>query len=313
MKVTVSLFFGATLVLSVVLHHVAIILPFAFAVLFGLYGVTRSASRRLNPMNDVPNTFRVFLASLGGFLLTLYHSFVLPSFGIVLFFGSLYLNDEYQRRALDSLRVGRKGGAVALLGIDGSGKSTHSAKTSAWLEARGYRVKLMPFHKYLFVERLSALSSSGRGAAGGRRRRNPLRPLLSLVDNLILQMASSIGCRLEGTVVIYDRFIWSTYIKYEALGYPVKALAPVYLLPRPYYAIVLDVPVDKSLRVIDERAQHTRYSRTVLEHERERYLEVARTNRYPIIDATASFEDVQSKIEAHLARLFPQVSGGRRA
>lgn len=313
MKVTVSVFFAATFALSVALRDLAFILPFLIAVLYGAYGLARSVSRRLSPVNDVPNAFRVFLASLGGSLVSLYHPFILPSAGIVLYFGSLYLNDEYQRRALDSLRAGRKGGAVALLGIDGSGKSSHSAKTGGWLETRGYRVELMPFHRYLFVERLSSLPASGRGSGDRRRRRNPLRPILSLVDNLLLQASSSVGCRLEGTVVIYDRFIWSTYIKYEALGYPVKALSPVYLLPRPYFAIVLDVPVEKSLRVIDERTDHIHYPRSVLEHERERYLEVARRNGYPVIDATASFDEVQSKIEGHLARLFPQVPGGRRA
>ncbi len=167
----------------------------------------------------------------------------------------------------------------------------------------------MPFHRYLFVERLSTISSGGRRGSKARRRGNPLRPVLSLLDNLLLQLSSSIGCRIEGTVVIYDRFIWSTYIKYEALGYPVRPLAFLYLLPRPLFAVVLDVPVDKSLRVIDERVAHIHYPRAVLEHERESYLRIARRNGYPVIDATGSFEDVQATIEGHLARLFPQVSG----
>ena len=169
------------------------------------------------------------------------------------------------------------------------------------------------------VERLAALSNAargrsatGRGATGGGRRsgRNPIRPLLSLADNLILQMASSIGCRAEGRVVVYDRFIWSTYIKYEALRYPVKPLSFLYLLPRPMTAIILDVPVDKSLRVIDERgSSHIHYSRAVLEAERARYLAIAQRNGYPVIDATAPFDEVQGKIELHLSRLFPQVGG----
>jgi dTMP kinase len=237
--------------------------------------------------------------------------FVFPSLGLLLFATSVYLNDEFQRRAIYSIRTGRRGGSVALLGIDGSGKSSHSATTTGWLESRGYRVKLMPFHTYLFVERLSSISTTVRGGAAARRR-NPFRPVVSLLDNLILQISSSLGCRVEGTVVIYDRFIWSTYIKYEALGYPVKPLSSIYLLPRPFFAIVLDVPVEKSLRVIDDRVAHIHYPRSVLQHERERYLEIARRNGYPVIDATGTFQDVQAKIEGHLSSLFPSAAAGDR-
>jgi thymidylate kinase len=314
MKATVALFFVLSLVLSPLLPGVAVLLPLVFALAFGAYGLARSASRHLDPLNDAPNALRVFLASLGGYFVTLDGAFIFPSAGVLLLLASVYLNDEYQRRMIDSLRRGRRGGSIALLGIDGSGKSSHSTVTSGWLEGRGYRVELMPFHRYLFVERLSSISSAVRGtSAAVSKRRNPLRPVLSLADNLLLQISTSLGCRIEGTVVVYDRFIWSTYIKYEALGYPVRPLSFLYLLPRPLFAIVLDVPVDKSLRVIDERVAHIHYPRSVLQHEREAYLRIANRNGYPVIDATGSFEDVQARIESHLAGLFPQVTGvGRR-
>ena len=112
----------------------------------------------------------------------------------LLLFGAVFLNDEYQRLAIDSIRRGRRGGSVAFLGIDGSGKSSHASTTARWLSDRGYHALLMPFHRYLFVERLSGIvrSSTKRVASrsetqGGdsrKRGRNPTRPLLSLVDNL---------------------------------------------------------------------------------------------------------------------------------
>ena len=177
----------------------------------------------------------------------------------------------------------------------------------------------MPFHRYLFVERLAAISSavgSGEGKAGKcrfRRGGNPLRPVASLFDNLVLQLSSSVGCRVEGRVVIYDRFIWSTYIKYKALGYPVRPISGLYLAPRPTFALVLNVPVDKSLHVIDERVAHIHYPREVLEAERQEYLAIAKRNGYPVIDATASFETVQEAIESHLEGLFPRVGSGAKA
>jgi thymidylate kinase len=316
MKVVCTLLLLVSVVLSILFPRLAFVFPFAIAGAFAVYGVANSVASRLDSLNDLPNAFRVFLACTGGYLITLDRVFIFPSLGIMLYFASLFLNDEYQRLVVHSVTHGRKGGSVALLGIDGSGKSTHAEASGGWLRGRGYLVTTMPFHRYLFVERLASLSSSARGrsasgsaATRGRRSgRNPIRPLLSLADNLILQVWSSIGSRAEGRVVIYDRFIWSTYIKYEALGYPVRPLSFLYLLPKPLTAIILDVPVDKSLKVIDERgASHIHYPRAVLEAERARYLGIARRNGYPVIDATAPFEKVQGEIELHLSRLFPQV------
>lgn len=319
MKLTATVLFIVSIVVCAELPRFALAVPFVIAIAFAIYGVARSAASRLDPLNDLPNALRVFLACAGGYLLTLDGTFVGPSLGIISYFVSVFLNDEYQRMALDSVRRGRKGGSVALLGIDGSGKSSHARVIGDWLHSRGYYVTVMPFHTYIFVERLASISKKARrpqngGAEARRSGRHPVRPMLSLADNLILQVASSIGSRLQGRVIVYDRFIWSTFIKYEALRYPVRPLSFLYLLPRPFAAIILDVPVEKSLGVIDERgASHIHYPGHVLQFERDRYLTIARTRGYPVIDATASFEEVQSKIELHLSRLFPIVKGAGSA
>ncbi|MDA4122190.1 MAG: hypothetical protein OK456_03300 [Thaumarchaeota archaeon] len=317
MKLVSVVFFAATLLLSLRIPVAGLLFPVFFGAAFGAYGVARSVVNRLDPLNDVPNGFRVFLASLGGYFVTLTRTFLLPSAGVLLLIGALYLNDEYQRRALSSLRAGKKGGTIALLGIDGSGKSSHSIFVARWLEGRGYMCTVMPFHRYLFVERIAAISSAGGSKAGDgnsfrfKRGGNPLRPVASLLDNLVLQISSSIGCRLEGRVIIYDRFIWSTYIKYKALGYPVKAISGLYLSPRPTSALVLNVPVEKSLQVIDERVSHIHYPKEILESERQEYLRIAKRGGYPVIDATAPFAQVQEEIESHLGRLFPRTGGAR--
>jgi thymidylate kinase len=321
MKLVSMASFVVALLLSLLLPVAGLLLPVFFGAAFGAYGIAVSFARHLDPLNDVPNALRVFLASLGGFFVTLTGAFVFPSVGVLLLAAALYLNDEFQRRALHALVTGTKGGSVALLGIDGSGKSSHSTVTGKWLRERGYLCAVMPFHRYLFVERLASISSAagGKGGGGGgdrfrfKRGGNPLRPVASLLDNLVLQLLSSVGCRLEGKVVIYDRFIWSTYVKYRALGYPVRPISGLYLSPRPTFALVLNVPVEKSLQVIDERVAHIHYPREVLESERQQYLEIARRGGYPVIDATAPFEEVQEKIESHLSLLFPPVGRGAKA
>ncbi len=290
--------------------------PFISLLVLGhaAYGFVLSNSKKLNRLNDLPNTLRVALAASGGYLIGSTLNFLLPSLGLILILASVYLNDEYQRRALRAIREGRRGGSVALLGIDGSGKSSHAAMLEEWFLSRGYTCTEVPFHRYLFVEML-ARDDAGRGGRGnvpseGERGGNPLRPLLSLIDNVILNLTTSLGAGLEGRVVIYDRYIFSTYIKYKALGYPVRPLSALYLLPRVKYAFVLDVPVRRSVETIRGRESHIRYPPSVLEEEREEYLSIAKLRGYPVIDSTRDFHVVQQELERKLEKAFP--TGGRR-
>ena len=118
-------------------------------------------------------------------------------------------------------------------------------------------------------------------------------------------MVSAFGLRVRGQVIVYDRYIWSTYLKYEALGYPVKPLSRLYLLPRPTACVLLDVPVSKSLGVIAQRPRHIKYSRSVLAEERERLLSIADSKGYKVVDASRSFSEVEADIEQEIGRTFP--------
>jgi len=308
MKATLTVVVVVVGFLSWAIPPYGLLFALALAALFLAYGVARSRARRLDPLNDVPNAVRVFLASLAGYLLVGGRGFLVDSLAVALFAASILLNDEYQRRAFDSLRVGRRGGTVVLLGIDGSGKSTHSAKLEEWFRSRGYYCTRVPFHRYLFVDAVSGAVRRDRSERGERRGGNPLRPLLSAFDNLTLNIISSFGRGLEGRVVIYDRYIWSTYVKYEALGYPVRPIRWLYMLPKPRFAVVLDVPVEKSLNVIEERPDHIRYKRAVLEDERSQYIEIARRGGLPVVDATRPESEVQRRLERFLSGVFPNVA-----
>ena len=282
-------------------------LPFVLALTlaYAAWGVWKSAARHLDPLNDVPNALRVLLASLGGFLISQRADFVPPSMGIVAVALSVFLNDEYQRRAFRAYTTGRKGGTVVLLGIDGSGKSTHADALKSWFERKGYRCERVQFHRYLFLSALVRRSRSDLDSLGTKRGGNPLRPLLSLADNMLLFVSTSIGAGLEGKVVIYDRYIWSTFVKYRALGYPVAPLSRLYLFPRPTRAVVLDVPVSRSLGVIGARSGHIPYRSAVLSEEREEYLRIAKARGLAVIDSTRSFAEVHGEIESELAGAFP--------
>lgn len=194
-----------------------------------------------------------------------------------------------------------------LLGIDGSGKSTHASELEAWFKERGYLCTNVPFHHYLIVDKLSRHRKGSDTALGTRRGGHPLRPMLSAMDNLLMYVIRSFGRGVEGRVIVYDRFSWSTYVKYNALGYRVSGLKWLFFLPAPTCAILLDVPVRKSLDVIASRASHIRYAETILAKERDEYLAIARSKGLAVIDARGNRAEVQEQIENHLGRVFPVV------
>lgn len=308
MKLLLVLFATASGAISYFSAFYGFAFAIAFSAVFFAYGVVKSVIGAIDPLNDVPNGLRVLLATIGGSLVLRATTFILPSTGIVLVVTAVLLNDEFQRLVLHSLVSGKRGGAVAFLGIDGSGKSAHAQATKKWFETRGYRCKLIPFHKYILFDRLPKQSKAPTGEVGGARG-NPIRPLVSLFDNLLMLVLTSFGTGLEGTVVIYDRFIWSTYVKYQGLGYPVKPLSALYLMPRPTTALLFDIPVERSLGVIEERRDHIRYSRDVLASESDLYHLIALKRGYPVIDSTADFETVQSIVESKLSGVFPVPKG----
>lgn len=272
---------------------------------YSIFGIALSSIRDRNLLNDLPNALRVLLAASGGTFLMRSSVFLFPSFGALLIAGSIFLNDEFQRRVADSMLLGRKGGSIALMGIDGSGKSTHANALESWFKERGYYCTNVPFHTYLFVQALSLRSRGNITELGWKRAGNPFRPVLSLIDNLLLTVLTSFGRGAEGRVVIYDRYIWSTYVKYQALGYPVRPLRWLYMLPRPRAAIILDVTIERSLGVIGSRVHHIRYRPEVLSSERQEYLAIAKERSYPIIQSARGFQEVEDTIEGVLARVFP--------
>src|SRR6266849_283874 len=99
MKVVSSAFFFLALLLSLLIPTSGLVLPVFFGAAFGAYGIAKSLVEHLDPVNDVPNAFRVVLASLGGFFLAQSRVFIFPTAGILFLIGALYLNDEFQRRA----------------------------------------------------------------------------------------------------------------------------------------------------------------------------------------------------------------------
>ena len=126
---------------------------------------------------------------------------------------------------------------------------------------------------------------------------------LTLVEAFFTLLSSYIDV-LRGYIVIYDRYIWSTFIKYEALGYPVKPIKKAIMLIRPSRGILLDIPVHESIKRINKRKYHLPYPSHVLMKERLEYLKLAVSLGYPIINTyTNSKEEVQYLIRRIIEKI----------
>src|SRR2546427_12802801 len=106
MKLTAVVVAVLTLVVSTALPALALSWVLLIALGYAAYGVLRSASRRLDYLNDLPNAFRVTLAAVGGYLIGAPLNFPPPPSGILLFVLFLYPNHQYQRRGLLGMNAG---------------------------------------------------------------------------------------------------------------------------------------------------------------------------------------------------------------
>jgi thymidylate kinase len=132
------------------------------------------------------------------------------------------VNRRYLHRPVPLRRVSPRGGAVvALLGADGSGKSTLMATLTGWL---GVKLDVVPIYfgsgdgpsslyrlpMRLLARRLQAPSAGGASGAGGRggtlRRLGRAPWALALAAEKRARLRRTVRARNQGMVVLCDRF-----------------------------------------------------------------------------------------------------------
>ena len=203
-----------------------------------------------------------------------------------------------------------RGRFVVLEGIEGAGKSTHTAFLAGWLKRQGVAVV--------------AAREPGGTALGERLREILLDPEVTgmppLAELLLMFAARSASLREvilpaldEGSWVICDRFVDSSYA-YQSYGrgIPLKyveALEEQVLDGlRPDLTILLDTPVRLGLSRKagpQEGDRFERESREFFERVRTGYLERAalRGDGYRIVDASKSLEEVRTDLTEAVRRL----------
>lgn len=189
--------------------------------------------------------------------------------------------------------MSKKAHTIALLGIDGSGKSTISMELKNFLESKGLAVQIIPFHKWVFAHYLKRSTSRviepSRPSLSKPYEPKPgsvasvVKPIVAFIDNIMfnwLNRPSAIGV----DVVIFDRFICATQIKLQALNYKTEWMRSLWMGIRPDAAYILDINEEMSIKRQNDRGDRYQYTKEQLTRERTLYNYYAKEHDFPIID-----------------------------
>jgi len=302
MKAIVILVSVSLIVLEILFPLSATLIILVPPIVFGLIVTIWSLRKRISYLNELPNVLRVLFASIGAALIGFFSPLSVIFGSLFILFG-VFANDEAMRRLY------RQKGVIVLTGIDATGKSTHARKISSWLRSKGIECKIMPFHKYLFLGRISGLMKSGgktsqiigkRAPAARTSKFSLIRPYIALADNVLFYVFRILPHIARRKYVVCDRFIWDNYVKHKALRYNTRFLFRSSTLIKPQIGIVFDLPAEIAFERVEKREKHLRYSIEQYEIERKEFRRIAEMLNYPIIETNEPIQKTWDKIEAYL-------------
>jgi dTMP kinase len=197
---------------------------------------------------------------------------------------------------------------IALEGIDGSGKGTHTRKLNRWVKEKGNDT---------FLTREPTAGPVGK-LLREFLKKGGLDPkteaLLFAADRS--EHVKEIKQRLsEGQAVITERYFYSSIAYQGASGVSIKWLMELNrFAPIPDLVLFLDIPPEVGLERISS-GNSLRSSVREKEHferqdflgkVREVYLELAEENSFAVIDATGAIDDVQTALRRRVSHLLSE-------
>lgn len=190
----------------------------------------------------------------------------------------------------------KNGKLIVLEGIDGCGKTTHAKLLAQWLESNGKKVLHTKEPSY--------------GPIGLLLREYLKKESLPLVDALLFtadraeHVEKEINPALkEGKIVVCERYFYSTIAYQMAQGLDKNWLEKLNAFaPKPALTILLDLQPEVSVKrtTTNEKFENLVFLKKV----RENYLQLAKEEKFPVIDASGEKKAVQEAIRKISGKLL---------
>lgn len=202
---------------------------------------------------------------------------------------------------------------IALLGVDGSGKSTIANELKSIFEEKGYDVKIIPFHKWIFADVFRDKFKFGKMLDRDRKGRDApyapskkslssyIKPPIAFIDNLLFYLINR--PYKKNQIYIYDRFICATQIKFKALNYHTDWFKPLWWNIATDYAFVFDIDVEESVKRQKNRNDPYVYTKHQLNIEKNMYENYAKKHKFPFIENNSTIDAVVTKIMKTLGKV----------
>jgi dTMP kinase len=197
--------------------------------------------------------------------------------------------------------VSRKTFTIALLGIDGSGKSTIGKDLKKWLNNKGYKVKIVPFHQWVFADKLRKRTWKvvDKDRPTIDRPYEPrsnsfaaiIKPIIALIDNILFYI-HNLPDGKQSDIIIFDRFICATQIKLTALNYKTNWLKPIWWNIIPDYSVIFDISPKISIERQISRNDPYTYTEEQLARENDIYNKFAMNHNFIILNNESTKKNI---------------------
>lgn len=197
---------------------------------------------------------------------------------------------------------------IALEGIDGSGKGTHTKLLNRWVKEKGHDTFLTCEPTTGAIGRLlrEALKKGGL---------EPKTEALLFAADRTEHIKEIKKYLAEGRVVITERYFYSSIVYQGASGVSIKWLKEVNrFAPIPDLVLYLDVTPEVGLERISSgnslrsstREKEYFERQDFLGKVRENYLDLANENNFTVIDASGPIDEVQTTIRRRVSHLLSE-------